>query len=298
MLLREFMRIYWEHCATFKSPQTTRKEKSIYKIWLKTPLGEMQVAEITAKDITEALALAVKQHKSPRTIDYIINVVLNIFKYAIKISLVELCPELKRPKIRNARIRIYTPEELKKVLNIAAIVGDIYVVIMFALHTGLRLGEIAALKHRDLNLEEKTISVTGSEKSSPRTIPLNQPLFEALLTYNYSGRPESFLIPCYTKTNKKDLVSLRRDTWSQTYHRMIESLGFNLGLTSNKDKLTFHSLRHTYASWLAKNEVPLWTISKFLGHKNIASTQRYAHLSLSHLREITSTVEPEFIKCT
>jgi integrase len=64
----------------------------------------------------------------------------------------------------------------------------------------------------------------------------------------------------------------------------VNKLGFNNGVTDSRDKLVAHSLRHTFASWLAMAGEPILTIQKLMGHKDIQMTLRYAHLSPSHER--------------
>ena len=60
--------------------------------------------------------------------------------------------------------------------------------------------------------------------------------------------------------------------------RSVNEIGLNDGITDRKQKFTFHGLRHTYASWLVQNGIPLITVQKLLGHSSITMTERYAHL--------------------
>ncbi len=55
-------------------------------------------------------------------------------------------------------------------------------------------------------------------------------------------------------------------------------MGLNTGRTDTRDRIVFHSLRHTFASWQAKAGTPLYTIGKLLGHKTLTMTARYSHL--------------------
>jgi len=56
-------------------------------------------------------------------------------------------------------------------------------------------------------------------------------------------------------------------------------------------KVVFHSLRHTFASWLVMEGTPLFTVSKLLGHSDITMTMRYSHLAPDHLRQAASCLE-------
>lgn len=58
----------------------------------------------------------------------------------------------------------------------------------------------------------------------------------------------------------------------------MNELGLNNGVTDPRDKVVFHTLRHTFASWLAINGTPILTIKELLGHKSLVMTERYSHL--------------------
>ena len=64
-----------------------------------------------------------------------------------------------------------------------------------------------------------------------------------------------------------------------TFAKAVSILGLNDGITDRRYKVVFHTLRHTFCSWLASKNVPLYTIGTLVGHKNTRSTQRYAKLS-------------------
>jgi integrase len=68
-------------------------------------------------------------------------------------------------------------------------------------------------------------------------------------------------------------------------------LKFNEGITDKRQKLVFHSLRHTFASWLAMQGTPIYTIAQLMGHKSITMSERYAHLSPDHKKEAVKNME-------
>ena len=65
----------------------------------------------------------------------------------------------------------------------------------------------------------------------------------------------------------------------KTFTKAVNILGLNDGVTDPRFKVVIHTLRHTFCSWLASQNVPLYTIGKLVGHANLRSTQRYAKLT-------------------
>lgn len=69
---------------------------------------------------------------------------------------------------------------------------------------------------------------------------------------------------------------------------------FNNGVTDPRQKITFHTLRHTFASWLAMQGTPILTIKELLGHQSLAMTERYSHLSPDQKKEAVNGIEAMF----
>ena len=78
---------------------------------------------------------------------------------------------------------------------------------------------------------------------------------------------------------------------SKTFDRVIERLGFNDGVTDPRQRVVFHTCRHTFASWLAIQGTPLYTIAKLMGHKSISMSERYSHLSPDHKKDAVNGLE-------
>ena len=72
---------------------------------------------------------------------------------------------------------------------------------------------------------------------------------------------------------------------SNVFEKVTKKLGLNKDVTDQRDKVVAHTLRHTFASWLAMQGEPIITIQKLMGHSSLEMTLRYAHLSPSHERD-------------
>jgi len=78
---------------------------------------------------------------------------------------------------------------------------------------------------------------------------------------------------------------------SNVFQIVADAIGMNNGVTDRRQKLVFHSLRHTYASWLVEQGVDLYTVKELMGHGTLAMTERYSHLAPDTLRRAVKTLE-------
>ncbi len=123
-----------------------------------------------------------------------------------------------------------------------------------------------SLRWGNVNFDERTLHIKDTKNKSSRHAHMTSEV-EAMLLQRYekrgSGRNEKLF---------------KADGLSKTFERVVENLGLNEGVNDSRERVVFHTLRHTFASWHAKAGTPLFTISKLLGHKTIAMTERYSHL--------------------
>jgi integrase len=149
--------------------------------------------------------------------------------------------------------------------------------IRLLLYTGCREGEVLNLKWDDIHPKDGFIYLPNTKRGESAR-PLNQKALDLLTSLKpKEGNPYVF----YGRVPGKPLAQI-----STTWEKVLERAGI-------KD-FRIHDLRHSYASFALKEGVDLYTVSKLLGHKNIATTARYAHLELGHLKEATNKVAQVF----
>jgi len=78
---------------------------------------------------------------------------------------------------------------------------------------------------------------------------------------------------------------------SRSFERVVKELHLNEGVTDRRQKVVFHTLRHTYASWLVESGVDLYTVKTLLGHSTLAMTERYSHLGNNTLQNAVRVFE-------
>jgi len=192
---------------------------------------------------------------------------------------------VKMPKLNNRRERFLTREESERLLNELAGVGkQLHNMALLSLHTGLRAGEVFNLRWRDIDLENKMIHVSDPKNKEPRKALMTEQvkaMFQSKLSED-SHHEE------YVFRSTKGAIILEI---SNAFARAVKRLGLNDGVTDRRQKVYFHTLRHTYCSWLAIQGTPILTISKLAGHKSLAMTERYSHLSPDHKRDAVNQLE-------
>jgi len=80
-----------------------------------------------------------------------------------------------------------------------------------------------------------------------------------------------------------------------SFFSVINRLGWNEGIEDRRQRATFHTLRHTYASWLAIQGTSILTIKELLGHKTLAMTERYSHLIPDVKQDAVKKMEEAFL---
>jgi integrase len=180
---------------------------------------------------------------------------------------------LKEPP---GRLRYLEAEDIQRLLEACDDPQTPYLrpIVMVALHTGMRLGEILGLRWGDLDLRHRLISITRTKNNERKTIPINEILYEELV--NLSRHMNSPFLFCHPDRTR----ILRID-------RSFPSALSRAGIKGFR----FHDLRHTFASHLAMRRVSLETIGALLGHKDPKMTKRYAHLSPTTLQQAVTTLE-------
>lgn len=183
------------------------------------------------------------------------------------------------PKADEARIRFLTDAEGHRLVN--ACPAELRALVQAALLTGARFGELSTLLVRDVHIATRLVYISQSKSGRPRYIPLN-PEGVTLFRDRITGKTGA------------DLVFAKGDgsAWGKNHH--VRMLVAACEKAKIKPSVSFHELRHTYASHLAQAGVDLLTISKLLGHSDTRITSRhYAHLADSTLAEAVTKL-PSF----
>ena len=142
----------------------------------------------------------------------------------------------------------------------------LYPLVMLALNTGGRQGELADLRYEDLDVERGLIYFNKTKNRKLKTLPMNHSVRQTVDGYNHRYGEYLFMWP-----------------WGERVGRTDDLRGLQEGVQSaGIENFRFHDLRHTAASYLVMGGVDLATVKEILGHREIEMTLRYSHLAPAH----------------
>lgn len=175
------------------------------------------------------------------------------------------CRKIERAPENNAVVRFLSSEECDRLL---AACRDsswprLYILVLMALTTGARRGELLGLTWGDVALDRAVAQVRDSKNGHPRTLPLLPAVLEELQRFAIA-RPEACVFPSRGKLTRP---------------RSFESSWLSALKRARIRRFRFHDLRHTCASYLAQNGASLLEIADVMGHRQLAMVKRYSHLT-------------------
>lgn len=152
-------------------------------------------------------------------------------------------------------------------------------IVTFAVCTGMRQGEILHLEWRHVDLARKVVHVTSTatfntKAGKRRVVPLNE---KALATL--TGRPHDA-----ERVFMYEGLPVRRDSLTKAFKRFVRE-------SDLPKAIHFHSLRHTFASWLVQDGVSLYQVGRLLGHSNTRTTEIYAHLQPETMHDVVDRIK-------
>ncbi len=166
----------------------------------------------------------------------------------------------------NNKIQIILNQNEVERLIISAI-DHLKPIIIIAVNTGMRRGEILNLKWENINFIKGYIEIEDSKSGEPRKVPMNSTVAETLQSMDKSHK---YIF--YNPKTKKNIVEIKRS---------FNTARKRVGLKS----VRFHDLRHTAATRMCEVGVPLKIVSKILGHSTIKMTERYANPTPDSMKE-------------
>jgi integrase len=258
----------------FGRPSTLRSQKSLFNNWILPYMpggcpddGFCNKEHLNEAGLVRLVNIWQSQDLKPGTI----RILVAIFKRYIRIHTgVDVkAPRLTR-SLRNANqepVKAWTKDQSKTALE-AALAKDqtLHDLILIGLHTGMRPGEIFGLRGKDINLLNRKLSVVNTKTGKPRTIKMTPQVETAISRYIKPGNENNFLFK--GKVPNDELRALCR------YAKI--------------PPITFHGLRHTFATLALESGWSPRDVAKVLGHNKVSTTLDY------YWQAINDDLEVEF----
>ena len=260
--LESFAERYMEYAKTNK--RSWLRDQQLLKPLKEFFRPERQFADITAPDI-EGYKLHRRKQVSGSTVNRELALLKHMFNLAINWDLYAGLNPLRKVKFFQEvtlGFRVLHPEEETRLLKHAT--PAIQDIVIYALNTGCRIGEIFSLRWQNVDFEKGLINVFAGKTQKVRVVPINKPV-RRILDFWALGRKNEYVF--YNQKTGERFVDL--DAGLQQACEKAEITG-----------VTWHTLRHTFASRLLDRGVDIMTVKELLGHSTVTVTMRYTHSNL------------------
>lgn len=263
----------------FEDRKSTNERKQKYSNHIKPLIGNKQIENITKVDIKKVVNSVLHLGRSNGTANSVLSLISTIFNHNIKqrdLKIVNPCMGISKLKDDNKRDRFLTTDEINKLKDEVKENFFVNLFVEFALCTGGRLETILHIQKKDIDLDNKTVNLNNLKTKKRYTGFLQDELIEILKEYLPSLNANDYVV------TQKGLHYKKADH-KQIHRRLKPILDklFNEGLKADDttNRAVIHTLRHTFASHLAINGTPIFTIQKLMNHSDIKQTLRYAKLA-------------------
>ncbi|MFZ5845425.1 MAG: tyrosine-type recombinase/integrase [Patescibacteria group bacterium] len=261
-----------------------------------SPAGGVTIGHVTAENVRQFrlyLSRFIDEHNLPLkrvTQNYHLIALRSFLKYANRRSIRTMAPEtIELPKAESRSLKFLDREQIERLLSMPELSqpegyrDKAILEVLFS--TGLRVSELVALNRDQINLERREFGVIGKGKRV-RVVFLSETAVKWLK--DYLGKRTDAAKPLFVRYSGKkpredDKTGESLRLTARSVQRLVEKYVKKARLPI---KITPHGLRHSFATDLLSSGADLRAIQEMLGHKNVATTQIYTHITNPQLRQI------------
>ena len=267
---------YWELWGKHKRMKGL---SHMLEIW-KQAIGNVAIKDLSQRRIEQFLTRRMEEDKvSAATRNRHLTMLKAMFNKGIEWGLANGNPAggIGRLRENGARTRFLDGDEIQRLLTAAS--EGFRPILITALHTGMRRGEILNLKWPDVDFKNRIITVQDSKSGKKRMLPIDDTLYEALGVLPTRFQ-QGYVFPSPVKEGQP------RFDFTRPFRNAVEKAGIH--------NFRFHDLRHTFASHLVMSGVDLMTVKELLGHASVTMTMRYSHLAPDHRMRAIKTLDTAY----
>ncbi|MGQ9570711.1 MAG: tyrosine-type recombinase/integrase [Thermodesulfovibrionales bacterium] len=249
--------------------QRSYRSKKGFVLQLVEVFGNLPLRRFNTKIIEQLQTERIQKGNKPATVNRLLATIKHMFTKAVEWDMVEdeVLKRVRRAKLlseNNRRLRYLSKEECQGLISSCE--PHLRPIVITALNTGMRKGEILSLKWDNVDLKHGFILLDKTKNGDRREIPINNTLRQTLQVL----------------TRRLDIPYVFYDSNTGKPYQDVKRSFITACRRAGIRDFRFHDLRHTFASHLVMTGVDLTTVKELLGHKDIKMTLRYAHLAPSH----------------
>lgn len=309
----EFVNEWFEiHCRKL-TPKTQDSYTKMINAYILPYLADIELANLKPLTIAKFYNVLKEKNISNTTLNYVHRLLREIYNFAVKWQYISKSPfeNVEAPRKDKKEMKVWTLEEVKKA-EILFKDTPIFLHVMLALYTGMRLGEVCGLKWDDIDFKNKLCAVRRVAenikgglviKDKPKTdkslrvITLTDNLVELLKEEKIRQKENRLKAGPNYNAQYEGFISVWEDGKFKTPDYVSKKFSKILSRQNEIKKIRFHDLRHTHATLLLQSGVNMKVISDRLGHSQISITMDlYSHVNLDMQREAIEKLEQRLAK--
>ncbi len=252
--------------------------------WWADQLGAYSLADITAARIAECRDELAESRKAATVVRYLASL-SHMFTVAVREwGWLESNPvrRVTKPKEPKGRVRFLSLDERDRLLAACAESKQpqLHLIVLLAISTGMRRGEIAGLRWSDVDLAAGRMVLQDTKNGERRMVPLSGPAMDGLQAHGKVRRIDSdYVFPGNDRS--------RPLNFQTAWKAALKAAAI--------DDFRFHDLRHTAASYLLMSGASTNELAEILGHKTLQMVKRYSHMSDSHAATLVARMNERFL---
>ena len=270
-LVKDHLNQYLESLQGSGKTLKTQCDEKFYGVWWKQRIGGKRLNQITPSELEAAMRTLFAIGYSPQTVMHYLKFLRHVLNIAIRDGKLDRNPfiRVKLPKLSPGRTRFLSPEEETTLLKE---LGPVYGPwARLAILTGMRKSELFSLRWSDVDLDCGLLTIPQTKSGKVQYVHLNDEAQSILRSFD-SWERSIWVFPSQKRGSHLDSYNF----YGRVFRPAVKR--------SKLEDVTWHTLRHTFASRLAMNGQSESTIATLLRHSNTSLVQRYAHLSPTHLK--------------
>ncbi len=278
-----FTEFFEDHYLPYVKPRkrSWKRDEELYRLRMKAEFGYQRLNQISRQQIQSFHTALLEEGLAPATCDHHIKLLRHALNLAIDWGLLtDKNPAARVPlyNVDNKQDYRLSDDELSRLLTVLKTDKNrqVCLIAMFLMATGCRLNEALQAQWNQIDKQNRVwrIPASNSKSKRVRSAPLNDSAMDVINQLKTEGTFDYLFV---NLKSKRPLTTIMK-VWS----RLRKEAGLNLKI---------HGLRHFHASSLVCSGVPIYEVKAILGHANIVTTEKYAHLNNKVLATASKSID-------